>query len=120
MRWYQYKILTIIKVVDGDTVWMIVDLGFNVQFKLKVRLVGIDTPEISFADAEEKARGEAARVWLAERLSSTEPLTLRSERELKDDKYGRCLGRIFVGETDINSEMVHLGIAKWYTGGARE
>ena len=86
---YEYKITKIMKVVDGDTVDVILDLGFDMYKKERVRLAGIDTPESRTRDLEEKEMGLEAKEFLERRMNDCDNLWVRTE---KDGKYGRMLG----------------------------
>lgn len=107
---YTYK-AKCIRVIDGDTIVAEVDLGFDTFKKVKVRLMGIDAPETRTRDLEEKKRGFAAKEYLEDVFATSKELTLVSN---KVDKYGRCLGTIFVGEININEEMIESGMAVVY------
>jgi len=110
---YNYKVKEILKVIDGDTVEVIVDLGFSIYHKTRVRLIGIDTPEIRTKDQEEKERGIEAMDFVVDffRQMEHEEKVLYSE---KLDGFGRCLGRIIVGGIDIGEELLESGYAKPY------
>ena len=114
---YEYKIKEVVKVVDGDTVDLNIDLGFNLTKKERVRLAGIDTPESRTRDLKEKELGIEAKEYLERRLSDGENLKVKTE---KDGKYGRMLGWIYISETNINKEMVQRGYAWEYDGGKKE
>jgi micrococcal nuclease len=114
---YEYKIKEVVKVVDGDTVDLNIDLGFNLTKKERVRLAGIDTPESRTRDLEEKELGLEAKEFLKRRLSDGDNLKVKTE---KDGKYGRMLGWIYISETNINKEMVQRGYAWEYDGGKKE
>ena len=114
---YEYKIKEVDKVVDGDTVDLNIDLGFNLTKKERVRLAGIDTPESRTRDLKEKELGIEAKEFLERRLSDGENLKVKTE---KDGKYGRMLGWIYISETNINKEMVQRGYAWEYDGGTKE
>ena len=114
---YEYKIKDVVKVVDGDTVDLNIDLGFNLTKKERVRLAGIDTPESRTRDLKEKELGIEAKEFLERRLSDGENLKVKTE---KDGKYGRMLGWIYISETNINKEMVQRGYAWEYDGGKKE
>lgn len=116
---YEYAIKEIVKVVDGDTVDIVIDLGFNLSKKERVRLAGIDTPESRTRDLEEKAMGLEAKDFLTRRLNDGMASGLRVKTE-KDGKYGRMLGHLFCGETNINTEMIYRGYAWEYDGGKKE
>ena len=114
---YEYKITKVLKVVDGDTVDVILDLGFDMFKKERVRLAGIDTPESRTKDLEEKELGIDAKEFLERRMMECEELWVRTE---KDGKYGRMLGQIWCATTCINEEMVYRGYAWEYDGGKKE
>ena len=114
---YEYAIKEIVKVVDGDTIDIVIDLGFNLSKKERVRLAGIDTPESRTRDLKEKELGIEAKEFLERRLSDGENLKVKTE---KDGKYGRMLGWIYISETNINKEMVQRGYAWEYDGGKKE
>jgi micrococcal nuclease len=114
---YEYKIKEVVKVVDGDTVDLNIDLGFSLTKKERVRLAGIDTPESRTRDLEEKKLGLEAKDFLERRLSDGDNLTVKTE---KDGKYGRMLGWLYIGETNLNKEMVERGYAWKYDGGTKE
>jgi len=114
---YEYKIKEVVKVVDGDTIDIIVDLGFDLTKKERVRLAGIDTPESRTKDLEEKELGLEAKEFLERRISDCDSLWVSTE---KDGKYGRMLGTIWCGVININQEMVSRGYAWAYDGGKKE
>ena len=110
---YKYKIKNIIRVVDGDTVEVDIDLGFHVTLNQRVRLKGIDAPETRTLDLEEKDKGIQARLWLEKELSKEGEWIIETTKE---DKYGRMLGTLYlVGEpVTVNERMLNEGIAKPY------
>ena len=116
---YEYAVKEITKVIDGDTVDVVIDLGFNLSKKERVRLAGIDTPESRTRDTEEKVFGLEAKAYLKTRLENCEKLIVKTE---KDGKYGRMLGWFYSyeEETSINIEMVEKGYAWEYDGGKKE
>ena len=105
--------------VDGDTVDLIVDLGFDLCKKERCRVAGIDTPESRTRDKKEKVYGLEAKAYLQGVLSSAENLIVRTE---KDGKYGRMLGHLFCDniEGSINNLMVESGHAWEYDGGTKD
>ena len=111
---YEYKITEIVKIYDGDTITVIVDLGFGVYKTEKIRLAGIDTPEIR---GDERPAGLVSRDWLRERLytafETNQDLILRTIKDRKG-KYGRYLGWIFVNEVNVNEELITEGLAIVY------
>jgi micrococcal nuclease len=115
------------RVVDGDTVDLLIDLGFNVWIQHRVRLWGINTPETRTRDKEEKIRGLAAKKYLRELLRGSSSLVLRTEKE-KKGKYGRILGIIVcevldaegnLDELTVNDQLIKEGHAVEYFGGKR-
>tara|TARA_B100001063_G_C16632594_1_gene486616 strand:+ start:43 stop:474 length:432 start_codon:yes stop_codon:yes gene_type:complete len=116
---YEYKVKEVAKVVDGDTVDVIVDLGFSLFKKERCRVAGIDTPESRTRDKKEKVYGLEAKAYLKGLLSSAENLTVRTE---KDGKYGRMLGWLFCDniEGSINHLMIESGHAWKYDGGTKD
>ena len=116
---YEYAIKQVVKVVDGDTIDIIIDLGFDLTKKERVRLAGIDTPESRTRDLEEKELGLEAKDFLTRRLEDGMISGLKVKTE-KDGKYGRMLGWVFCGQTNINEEMVYRGYAWEYDGGTKK
>jgi len=116
---YEYAIKEIVKVVDGDTIDIAIDLGFDLTKKERVRLAGIDTPESRTRDLEEKELGLEAKNFLTRRLEDGMVSGLKVKTE-KDGKYGRMLGWVFCGQTNINEEMVYRGYAWEYDGGTKK
>mgnify|MGYP003123853223 FL=1 len=116
---YEYAIKEVVKVVDSDTIDIIIDLGFSLSKKERVRLAGIDTPESRTRDLKEKEFGLEAKAFLARRLKDGMASGLKVKTE-KDGKYGRMLGWIICGETNINEEMVYRGYAWEYDGGTKK
>ena len=115
MDWtYDAKVL---KVVDGDTVDLELDLGFKILHRARTRLFGINTPEISSKDEAESKAGILAREFL-KGLCEGKPCTVVTQKD-KGDKYGRYLVTLKLGELDVNAELIRLGHAKAYFGGAR-
>ena len=115
---YEYAIKEIVKVVDGDTIDIIIDLGFDLSKKERVRLAGIDAPESRTRDLEEKKMGLETKDFLTRRLEDGKTSGLRVKTE-KDGKDGRMLGWIYCGETNLNIEMVDRGYAWYYDGGSK-
>lgn len=103
---------------DGDTVTVDIDLGFSMSLrKLKVRLTGIDTAEITSKDPVLKAKGIQARDWLREQILGKD-VFLESAGL---DKYGRWLGKIHTkGGVCCNEELVKMGLALAYNGGTKQ
>lgn len=118
---YEYKVARLIDVVDGDTIDVQIDLGFDVSFSSRVRLNGIDTPESRTLDLREKKMGLAAKEWLKHRLESAKKIVIKTEKPDSSEKYGRILGTVFIdGEPlSLNDQLVKGGYAWAYDGGTK-
>jgi len=123
---YNFRVTKIDKVLDGDTIDVTIDLGFDLYKKERVRVAGVDTPEKRTRDLEEKALGIDATNWLKEKLTETiqgdDELTIRTELKGGVGKYGRLLGWLYVGESTIslNEQMIEEGYAWEYDGGTKQ
>ena len=113
---YTYE-AKVIKVVDGDTIDALIDLGFDMHKSIRVRLVGINSPESRTRDLEEKKRGLAAKARLKEILKSNKNKIILESQGV--GKYGRCLGIIRINDTNVNQQLVQEGHAVEYFGGKR-
>ena len=105
------------RVVDGDTIDAQIDLGFDVHKKIRIRMVGINTPESRTRALEEKKRGLAAKYRVKELLDSQENKFILHSQGV--GKYGRCLGVIFLGESKLQDILLEEGHAVEYFGGKR-
>ena len=112
---YTYK-AKLDRVVDGDTVDANINLGFDITIHKRIRLTGIDTPESRTRDLEEKARGLASKARLIELLGDGD--FILESREV--GKFGRVLGTIHVGKSNINDQLVEEGHAVEYWGGKKK
>jgi len=123
---YNFRVVKIDKVVDGDTIDVTIDLGFDLYKKERVRIAGVDTPEKRTRDLEEKALGLDATYWMKKQLEDTiagdEELIIRTELKGGTGKYGRLLGWLYVGDDDIslNEQMIREGYAWAYDGGTKQ
>jgi micrococcal nuclease len=123
---YNFRVTKIKKVVDGDTIDVVIDLGFDLAKTERVRIAGVDTPEKRTRDKEEKALGLDATKWMKDHLEETikgdEELTVRTELVGGMGKYGRLLGWLYVGDSDIslNEQMITEGYAWAYDGGTKQ
>ena len=123
---YNFRVTEITKVLDGDTIDVTIDLGFDLFKKERVRIAGVDTPEKRTRNLEEKALGVDATNWLKEKLESTlagdDELTIRTELVGGVGKYGRLLGWLYVGESNVslNEQMITEGYAHAYDGGTKD
>tara|TARA_Y100001937_G_scaffold117795_1_gene171438 strand:- start:78 stop:497 length:420 start_codon:yes stop_codon:yes gene_type:complete len=116
---YEYK-CQVTRVVDGDTVDCVLDLGFSILHKCRVRLYGIDTPESRTRDLDEKARGKLASKFLKDSIDNGKEIILRSELKDSKGKYGRVLGTIVVDGLDVNKNMVINNLAVKYFGQSKK
>ena len=116
---YEYRVKEVTKVVDGDTVDLILDLGFSLSKKERCRVAGIDTPESRTRDKKEKVYGLEAKAYLKGVLESADGLYVKTE---KDGKYGRMLGWLYCKniEGSINHLMIESGHAWSYDGGTKD
>ena len=123
---YNFRVTKINRVVDGDTIDVTIDLGFELYKKERVRVAGVDTPEKRTRDKEEKALGIDATNWLKQKLEETikgdEELLIRTELKGGVGKYGRLLGWLYIGDASIslNELMIEQGYAWAYDGGTKK
>jgi len=115
---YEYFVKEIKNVVDGDTIDVVIDLGFDILFASRVRLAGIDTPESRTTDKAEKALGLEAKEYLKKHLKDAKSVVIRTEKMDSSEKYGRILGWVYVnGESEsVNNKMINDGYAWGYLG----
>jgi micrococcal nuclease len=115
---YEYFVEEVKNVVDGDTIDVIIDLGFDILFASRVRLAGIDTPESRTTDKAEKALGIEAKEYLKKQLKDAKSVVIRTEKMDSSEKYGRILGWVYInGESEsINNKMINDGYAWGYLG----
>lgn len=119
---YIYKVREVRKVIDGDTVDLIIDLGFNISLTKRVRLTGIDAPESRTRDLKEKAFGLEAKEWLKKHLEDSEEILIKTDLGGGSEKFGRALGLLFVNaeDTSLNEQMIEYGYAWVYDGGKKK
>jgi micrococcal nuclease len=115
---YEYFVREVKNVVDGDTIDVVIDLGFDILFASRVRLAGIDTPESRTTDKAEKALGIEAKEYLKKQLKDAKSVVIRTEKMDSSEKYGRILGWVYInGESEsINNKMINDGYAWGYLG----
>ena len=115
---YQYYVREVKSVVDGDTIDVVIDLGFDIMFASRVRLAGIDTPESRTSDKFEKSLGLEAKEYLKKQLKDAKSIVIRTEKMDSSEKYGRILGWVYVnGESEsLNNKMINDGYAWGYLG----
>ena len=123
---YNFRVTEVNRVLDGDTIDVTIDLGFDLFKKERVRIAGVDTPEKRTRDLEEKALGLDATEWMKKHLEDTiegdEELIIRTELVGGMGKYGRLLGWLYVGDdtVSLNEQMIEEGYAWEYDGGTKQ
>ena len=123
---YNFRVVEVVKIIDGDTADFILDLGFDLYKKERVRVAGVDTPEKRTKNLEEKALGIDATNWLKEKLEGTlagdDELSVRTELVGGTGKYGRLLGWLYIGDDSVslNEQMIEFGYALPYDGGTKD
>ena len=110
---------TVVKIIDGDTVDALIDVGFSIMTKKRIRFRGINTPESRTRDMDEKVKGLAAKERVDQLLSENDNKFILKSYGV--GKYGRCLGELFVDahEESINQVLINEGHAIEYWGGKR-
>ena len=122
---YNFRVISIDKVVDGDTIDVTIDLGFDLYKKERVRVAGVDTPEKRTRNLEEKALGLDATAWIKDKLegaiNGSDDLIIRTELDGGVGKYGRLLGWCYIGDASVslNERMIDEGYAWAYDGGTK-
>ena len=123
---YNFRVTEIKKVLDGDTIDVIIDLGFDLAKTERVRIAGVDTPEKRTRNLEEKALGIDATERLKDKLEGAidgdDDLVIRTELVGGVGKYGRLLGWLYIGDSDLslNEQMITEGYAWAYDGGKKQ
>jgi micrococcal nuclease len=115
---FEYYVKKVSKVVDGDTIDVDIDLGFDISFSSRVRLAGIDTPESRTADKMEKTLGLESKEYLKKAIDASKTVVIKTEKMDSSEKYGRILGWVFLDGSDvsINQKMIDDGYAWGYMG----
>jgi micrococcal nuclease len=118
---YEYFVKEVKNVVDGDTIDVVIDLGFDILFASRVRLAGIDTPESRTKDKDEKALGLESKEYLKKHLKDAKSVVIKTEKMNSTEKFGRILGWLYInGDTvSINDTMINDGYAWGYMGDAK-
>jgi len=126
---YIYRIKSVLKVVDGDTIDAAIDLGFDISLTKRIRLAGVDTPESRTTDVKEKALGLEVKEWLKKKLEGQTDIIVKTELPDSTEKYGRILGHLFIGDKEVsavnkkksvNNQMIDEGYAWKYDGGKKQ
>lgn len=113
---YEYKVLEVLSIYDGDTMKVVLDLGFGISSRQTLRLYGIDTPEMR---GEEREQGIVSRDWLRQKIGEAQEnnvdIIIKSTKD-KKGKYGRLLASVFIGEseTSLNEQLIAEGLAEVY------
>ena len=115
---YEYYVRKVEGVVDGDTIDVLIDLGFDILFASRVRLAGIDTPESRTKDLSEKKLGLESKEYLKSKFKDAKDIVVKTEKPDSSEKYGRILGWVFLdGNTkSVNEQMIEDGYAWGYMG----
>tara|TARA_R100001082_G_scaffold32635_3_gene16806 strand:- start:6301 stop:6726 length:426 start_codon:yes stop_codon:yes gene_type:complete len=116
---YEYK-CEVTRVVDGDTVDCVIDLGFSILYKSRVRLFGIDTPESRTRNLDEKARGKLAAGFLKACIDEGNEVVLKTKLKDSKGKFGRVIATVVVDGTDINQTMIDKHLAVAYFGQSKK
>jgi micrococcal nuclease len=115
---YEYNIKKVTKVVDGDTIDVDIDLGFNISYAQRVRLAGIDTPESRTKDLQEKALGLEVKDKIKKLIESAKTVIIKTELPDSTEKYGRILGWVYLdgAAKSLNEQLIEEGYAWGYMG----
>ncbi len=115
---FEYYVKKVNKVVDGDTIDVEIDLGFDISFSSRVRLAGIDTPESRTTDKAEKVLGLEAKAYVKNQIDSAKTVVIKTEKMDSSEKYGRILGWVFLDNSSVslNQKMILDGYAWSYLG----
>ena len=118
---YTYRVKKINRIVDGDTIDVTIDLGFNIHIDQRVRVAGIASPEKRTRNAAEKALGLDATDWMTKRLEDASDLVIKTSVEGSLGKYGRVLGWLYTDDSEVslNEKMIAEGFAWKYDGGTK-
>ena len=116
---YEYG-CKVTRVVDGDTIDVDLDLGFDIIYKCRVRLYGIDTPESRTRNKDEKVRGKLASKFLQDAINNGDHVILRTQLKDSKGKFGRVLASVIVDGIDINQSMVANHMAVRYEGQSKK
>ena len=115
---YEYRVKKLINVIDGDTIDVDIDLGFDISLLRRVRMAGIDTPESRTTDKAEKVLGLEAKEYLKKMMKDAKTIIIKTELPDSSEKYGRILGWVYVDSAtkSINEKMIEDGYAWKYMG----
>ena len=115
---YEYHVKKVNNVVDGDTIDVDIDLGFDISFSSRVRLAGIDTPESRTTNKAEKVLGLEAKEYVKYKIKDAKVVVIKTEKMDSSEKYGRILGWLFLdgSKVSVNEQMIADGYAWGYLG----
>ena len=115
---YEYHVKKVTNVVDGDTIDVDIDLGFDISFSSRVRLAGIDTPESRTTNKAEKVLGLEAKEYVKSKIKDAKVVVIKTEKMDSSEKYGRILGWLFLdgSKVSVNEQMIADGYAWGYLG----
>ena len=113
---YEYKVKNVLRVVDGDTVDIEIDLGFDLTKKERVRVGGVDTPEKRTRNKNEKLLGYDATHFAEEWFGEGGTIVVKTS---KDGKYGRMIGYFWRDDVCLNDQLIEQGYAWAYDGGTK-
>lgn len=116
---YEYS-CKVDRVVDGDTIDVVLDLGFDILYRCRVRLYGIDTPESRTRNKDEKARGKIASAFLKNAIDSGKRVVIETKLKDSKGKFGRVLGNVLVDSVNINQSMIENNLAVAYFGQSKD
>jgi len=108
---YFYKVDRVLRVIDGDTIDVSLNLGFNITIQQRVRLIGIDTPELRDKNPHIREDAHVARLFVEKKLAEAEEIIIHT---LKPDSFGRCLGEVFLDGVSLNQTLLEEGYAEEY------
>lgn len=116
---YTYK-AKILEVVDGDTLDILIDLGFEVSYKTRIRLLGVDTPEIHSKNADIKKSGQISKKFVEEWVGRNPDVIVSTVKD-KSEKYGRILATLhpLAGDEALNDLLIREKMAVPYFGGKK-
>jgi micrococcal nuclease len=115
---YEYRVKKVTKILDGDTIDVDLDLGFNISYSQRVRLSGVDTPESRTRDLNEKKFGVEAKEYVKSLIDNAKLVVIKTEKPDSSEKYGRILGQVFLDGSSIsvNQMLIDNGYAWAYDG----
>ena len=117
---FSYRVKKVTKVIDGDTIDVTLDMGFDILYQQRVRLFGIDTPESRTRDKVEKVYGLKSKKFLQEQIKKAKKVSIKTYKGDETGKFGRILGDVFLDGKSVNSLMCQKGHAVEYYGQSKD